>query len=161
MGKDQYFLPQHFFICHILLCKNTEPEILLRLHLHLHLFLNRKGCWGTTDDFTTSFLRKLGVLQQGGNSQSAHWCFYLGIVLICCKLLASELNLKWPASSLLQSTCWRSEDVWLQTLSTLHCAVYEKINFCFHRVFLVIVTDSFQYFLLNWFFSPSEKEHHW
>ena len=25
------------------------------LHLRLHLFLNREGCWGTTDDFTTNF----------------------------------------------------------------------------------------------------------
>ena len=24
--------------------------------LHLHLSLNHRGCWGTTDDFTTSFL---------------------------------------------------------------------------------------------------------
>ena len=28
-----------------------------RKHLHhFHLFLDSKGCWGTTDDFTTSFL---------------------------------------------------------------------------------------------------------
>ena len=30
--------------------KSTE------LHSHHHLFLNREGRWGTTDDFTTSFL---------------------------------------------------------------------------------------------------------
>ena len=29
---------------------------ILRLRLHLHLFLNRGDRWGTTDDFTTSFL---------------------------------------------------------------------------------------------------------
>ena len=30
--------------------------IRFRLHFHLHLFLNREGRWGTTDDFTASFL---------------------------------------------------------------------------------------------------------
>ena len=29
---------------------------------HLHLFLNREGRWGTTDDFTTSFLLFFSVL---------------------------------------------------------------------------------------------------
>ena len=28
----------------------------LYLHHHHHQFLNREGCWGTTDDFTTSYL---------------------------------------------------------------------------------------------------------
>ena len=31
------------------------PEQLLD-HYHHHLSLNHKGCWGTKDDFTTSFL---------------------------------------------------------------------------------------------------------
>ena len=32
------------------MCKNNDDN-----HHH-HLFLNREGRWGTTDDFTTSFL---------------------------------------------------------------------------------------------------------
>ena len=34
------------------------PSMFIRLHLYLHfrLFLNRRGRWGTTDDFTTCFL---------------------------------------------------------------------------------------------------------
>ena len=31
-------------------------KILIHFPLHFHLSLNLKGCWGTTDDFTTSFL---------------------------------------------------------------------------------------------------------
>ena len=41
-----------------------------------------------------------------------------------CKLLA--FMLKWPADSLVMVL--RSENLWLQNLSSLQCTVYEKIN---------------------------------
>ena len=38
-------------------CSLSRQSSLTKLRfLHLHLSLNRGGCWGTTDDFTTSFL---------------------------------------------------------------------------------------------------------
>ena len=38
----------------VLTCPKGRHEPIL--HLHVHLPLNHKGRWGTTDDFTTSFL---------------------------------------------------------------------------------------------------------
>ena len=43
-------------------------------HRHHHLFLNRKGRWGTTDDFATSFLHFFPVL---------HWPLELDELQAC------------------------------------------------------------------------------
>ena len=35
---------------------NEEEQRTKKLHHHHHQSLHREGCWGTRDDFTTSFL---------------------------------------------------------------------------------------------------------
>ena len=49
--------------------------IIILLHHHHHLSFNREGCWGTTDDFATSFLHLLlfsTALSDLANSRPVH-----------------------------------------------------------------------------------------
>ena len=78
----------------------------------------------------------------------------LGIKLMCCKLL------KQPAWSLSKSTGQSSENLQVQNLRTLPCAVYEKINILFRitdscpvKVILIELSK----FAINFFFFPCWK----
>lgn len=69
---------------------------------------------------------RAGILGAGKSSQSAQWCFYLGINLICCKLMAPVL--KQPACSLLLSTGWsKIWDCRISACSSAECLT--RLNF--------------------------------
>ena len=87
-------------------------------HRHHHLSLNRKGRWGTTDDFTTSFLHLtlfFAVLWDLANSRSVHslmlcshffLCLVTFIFLYVCEslTLTEELQRKIQA---MEMRCYR------------------------------------------------------
>ena len=57
-------------------------------HYHHHLFLNRESCWGTTDDFTTSFLHfSLFSTALLVNSRPVHSLMLSAHVFLCLPCL--------------------------------------------------------------------------
>ena len=59
-------------------------------HLHLHLSLNREGRWGTTDDFTASFLHLSlfsTVLWGSANSRPVHSLMFSSHLFLCLPCL--------------------------------------------------------------------------
>ena len=84
--------------------KKALSEIYTFFFLHLHLHLNREGGWGTTDDFTTSFLyfcQFTTALLDSPNSRPAHslilsfhLIFYLSCLLppftVPCKVVLAR-----------------------------------------------------------------------
>ena len=67
----------------------------LRLCHHHHLYLNRKGCWGTTDDFTTSFLHfsLYSALWNLAKSRPVHSPMLSSHIFLCLPCLLTPLSL--------------------------------------------------------------------
>ena len=59
----------------------------LYLFLYLHLSLTTGGCWGTTEDFTTTFLYFLSSLPPSANSSSVHSLMLSSHLFFCLSSL--------------------------------------------------------------------------
>ena len=67
----------------------------LHHHHYHHLFLNREGCWGTTDDFTIRFLHFLCSPLTSGTWRtpglSIPWCYLATSSSVCLVFLPFSL----------------------------------------------------------------------
>ena len=105
-------------MCAFVTGKNENKATLLSSDL----FLNRKGCWGTTDDFATSFLHfSLFSTALLANSRPVHslmLSFHLFLCLPCllppftvfCKMVLARPDVR-PAVRVRDSQAYRKMDI--------------------------------------------------